>query len=45
MNKELVNAMVDLDRTKVLEIVREEIEKGTDPLKIIDGLSKGVEIV
>jgi len=45
MNKELVNAMADLDRTKVLEIVREDIEKGTDPLKIIDGLSKGVEIV
>jgi methylmalonyl-CoA mutase cobalamin-binding domain/chain len=45
MNKELVNAMADLDRTKVLEIVREDIEKGIDPLIIIDGLSKGVEIV
>lgn len=45
MNKELVNAMVDLDRTKVLEIVREEIEKGTDPLRIIDWLSKGVKTV
>ena len=45
MIKELVRAMADLDRTKVLEVVREEIEKGTDPLKIIDGLSKGVEIV
>ena len=45
MNEELVSAMADLDRTKVLEVVRNEIEKGTDPLKIIDGLSKGVEIV
>ncbi|MHA1987390.1 MAG: cobalamin B12-binding domain-containing protein [Promethearchaeota archaeon] len=45
MNKELVNAMAELDRTKVLEIVEEEIEKKTNPLEIIDGLSKGVEIV
>jgi methylmalonyl-CoA mutase cobalamin-binding domain/chain len=45
LNKELVNAMAELDRTKVLEIVEEEIEKKTNPLEIIDGLSKGVEIV
>ncbi|MFX0083245.1 MAG: B12-binding domain-containing protein [Candidatus Hodarchaeota archaeon] len=45
MNKELVNAMVDLDRNKVLEIVKEEINSGTDPLRIIDWLSEGVKIV
>ncbi|MFX1281922.1 MAG: B12-binding domain-containing protein [Promethearchaeota archaeon] len=45
MNKELVNAMVELDRSKVLEIMREELEKGTDPLSIIDWLSQGVKIV
>jgi methylmalonyl-CoA mutase cobalamin-binding domain/chain len=45
MNKELVNAMADLDRTKVLEIVKEEIKKKTDPLKIIESLSEGVKIV
>jgi len=45
MNKELVNAMADLNRTKVLEIVREEIGIGTDPLRIIDWLSEGVKIV
>jgi len=45
MNKELVTAMADLDRSKVLEIVSNEIGKKTDPLKIIDCLSKGVEIV
>jgi methylmalonyl-CoA mutase cobalamin-binding domain/chain len=45
MNKELVNAMAELDRTKVLEIMRKELEKGTDPLRIIDWLSEGVKIV
>jgi len=45
MNKELVTAMADLDRSKVLEIVSNEIGKKTDPLKIIDCLSKGVELV
>jgi methanogenic corrinoid protein MtbC1 len=45
MNKELVTAMADLDRSKVLEIVSNEIGKKTNPLKIIDCLSKGVEIV
>lgn len=45
MNKELITAMADLDRSKVLEIVSNEIGKKTNPLKIIDCLSKGVEIV
>ena len=45
MNNELVNAMAELERTKVLEIMREEIGKGTDPLKIIEWLSEGVKIV
>jgi methylmalonyl-CoA mutase cobalamin-binding domain/chain len=45
MNKELVNAMAELDRAKVLNIVREEIGIGTDPLRIIDWLSEGVKIV
>jgi methylmalonyl-CoA mutase cobalamin-binding domain/chain len=45
MNKELVNAMAELDRSKVLGIVGEEIGKGTDPLEIIDCLSEGVKIV
>ncbi|MHA2181688.1 MAG: cobalamin B12-binding domain-containing protein [Promethearchaeota archaeon] len=45
MNKNLIDAMADLDRIKVLEIVREDIEKGTDPLKIIECLSEGVKRV
>ena len=45
MSDELVNAMADLQRSKVFEIVRNEIEKDTDPLKIIDSLSQGLKIV
>jgi len=45
MNNELVNAMGELERTKVLELVNKEIKKGTDPLKIIQWLSEGVKIV
>jgi methylmalonyl-CoA mutase cobalamin-binding domain/chain len=45
LDNELVKAMVDLDRAKVFEIVREEIKKDTDPLKIIDCLSEGLKIV
>jgi methylmalonyl-CoA mutase cobalamin-binding domain/chain len=45
MNKDLVNAMADLDRNKVLEIVRGEIASETDPLIIIEWLSEGVKIV
>ncbi|MFX0140851.1 MAG: B12-binding domain-containing protein [Candidatus Hodarchaeota archaeon] len=45
MNDELINAMGDLQRAKVIELVKEEIKKGTKPLKIIEWLSQGVKIV
>ncbi len=45
MNNELINAMGDLKRAKVMELVKKEIEKGTKPLKIIEWLSQGVKIV
>jgi len=45
MSDELVNAMADLERNKVYEIVRNEIEKDTDPLKIIEWLSQGLKKV
>ena len=45
MNDELINAMGDLQRAKVIELVKKEIEKGTKPLKIIEWLSQGVKIV
>jgi trimethylamine corrinoid protein len=45
MSHELVNAMADLQRSKVFEIVRNEIEKDTDPLKIIEWLSQGLKKV
>lgn len=45
MNEKLVNAMTDLNRNKVLEIVKEEIASETDPLRIIEWLSEGIKIV
>ena len=45
MNNELVKAMADLNRAKVLKIVGEEIKNETDPLQIIESLSEGVKIV
>lgn len=45
MSDELVNAMADLQRNKVFEIVRNEIEKDTDPLIIIEWLSQGLKKV
>ena len=40
MNNELVKAMADLNRAKVLKIVGEEIKNETDPLQIIESLSE-----
>ena len=45
MNNELIKAMAELNRVKIFKIVREEIKKDTDPLKIIDWLSQGLQIV
>ena len=45
MNNELVKAMADLNRAKVLKIVGEEIKNETDPLQIIESLSEGVKLV
>ncbi|MEM3586049.1 MAG: cobalamin-dependent protein [Candidatus Jordarchaeaceae archaeon] len=45
MTSELVDAMAKLERDEVLENLRKEIQKGTDPLEIIEQLSKGLKIV
>jgi 5-methyltetrahydrofolate--homocysteine methyltransferase len=42
---ELVDAMAKLERGDVLENLKKEIEKGTDPLEIIEQLSQGLKIV
>lgn len=42
---ELVDAMAKLERGDVLENLRKEILKGTDPLEIIEQLSQGLKIV
>ncbi len=45
MADELVDAMANLERGKVIESVKREVEKGTDPLEIIERLSQGLKIV
>jgi 5-methyltetrahydrofolate--homocysteine methyltransferase len=42
---ELADAMSKLERSDVLENVKKEIKKGTDPLKIVEQLSQGLKIV
>lgn len=42
---ELVDAMANLERSKLLENVKKEIKNGTDPLEIIERLSQGLKIV
>lgn len=45
MVSELVDAIAKLERDEVLEYLRKEIQKGTDPLEIVDQLSQGLKIV
>ncbi|MGQ9722247.1 MAG: cobalamin B12-binding domain-containing protein [Candidatus Jordarchaeum sp.] len=45
MADELLDAMANLERSKLLENVKKEIKKGEDPLEIIDRLSQGLKIV
>jgi len=41
----LADAMGKLDKKSVIEIVRQELNSGKDPLEIIEELRKGMEIV
>ncbi len=41
----LADAMGKLDKESVIEIVRQELNSGKDPLEIIEELRKGMEIV
>ncbi|MEM2136301.1 MAG: corrinoid protein [Candidatus Jordarchaeaceae archaeon] len=45
MTEQLVEAMANLERSAVLDNVEKEIDRGTDPLKIIESLSQGLKIV
>lgn len=45
MVSELVDAIAKLERDEVLEYLRKEIQKGTDPLEIVEQLSQGLKIV
>lgn len=43
LEKDLVNAVIDLDENRSYSLVKKMVEEGTDPNKIIEILKKGVE--
>ena len=45
MSEDLVSILADLKEEEALRIVRERLDKGEDPLKILDDSRKAVEIV
>ena len=45
MSEDLVSALADLKEEEVLRIVRERLDSGEDPLKILDDSRKGMQIV
>jgi len=44
-SEEFINAIVDLDEQRALELVRKRLETNEDPLKILDDLKKAAEII
>jgi len=45
MNKDLVNMIADLNEQEALKIVKDRLDAGEDPLKIMEDARKGLEIV
>jgi methylmalonyl-CoA mutase cobalamin-binding domain/chain len=45
LSEEFVNAIVDLDEKKAIELTRKRLESGEDPLKILDDLAKAANVV
>ena len=45
MAGDLVNTLADLKENEALEIVKERLDKGDDPMKILDDARQGMEIV
>ena len=45
MSEKMVEAMVDMREQETLEIVKDMIERGEDPMKILDACSDAMEIV
>ena len=45
MNKQLVSALADLEEAKVLELVREDLEAGKDPMAILASCQEGMTSV
>ena len=45
MAGDLVNTLADLKENEALQIVKERLDKGDDPMKILDDARQGMEIV
>jgi len=45
LSEEFVNAIVNLDEAKALELIKKRLEAGEDPLKILDDLTKAANII
>lgn len=45
MSKKLIDAMVNMHEQEALEMARELVESGEDPLKVLEDCSKALEIV
>jgi methanogenic corrinoid protein MtbC1 len=45
MSKELVNAIADMEEEKALELVREMVKGGTEPLAIVDAARQAMTVV
>jgi len=45
LSEELVNAIVNLDEKRAVEIIRRRLEAGEDPLKILEDLTRTADII
>ena len=45
MMKNLIDALGDLEEEKLLDIVKEQLDTGTDPAQILDWLRQGMDVV
>jgi len=45
LSEEFINAIVDLDEQKALELTRKRLESSEDPLKILDDLKRAAKII
>ncbi|MEM1842346.1 MAG: B12-binding domain-containing protein, partial [Ignisphaera sp.] len=45
MSEEFVNAIIELNEARALELARRRLEAGEDPMKILDDLRRAAEVI